>query len=1111
MASAVTPPRQLAPTVGPAAALAGVYIRTGNLLVSGERVVSGLVQRLGHLRFVSDNARCFGSKPLPANGRFIEFGAHEVFVGTSSVHCYPERVVVAADPPALCAVRGKRTTRPAGSVEVMMTAPANPAAAKGGAAKAPPVPTKSGRAAKPALERPENIGEASSRPTPFEVAIERLAEPISPVDDPAAAQLQLEQQRQAILEAGHEIARAQRDLEIQTREYNIAHGFTPLPEDPSRLGAVKHRGKNLNAEIARDGRARSTSSSQMTARPKYSTPAKTMRAAEAAILELSNLTGEPRRRQEQRVKELVTEANRQQEAAARTSSAGGGRAGSTKQASSPHGHLGNNHNKQREKSVNSGRNKQMTKYDPVLAGKQVAGQGYADQNNKFAPLAGQKEAQQNYHPAQQQPRQPISARLGPQANRYDDGNSAMEKAGYPRYAPRQAAGTSGNRLGVRQLSESDTRHKLDRLHLSEYLEEQGPPGPKCFGPRILREPPPVVGFHLPRTAKTYDGSTRPEDWLENYLTAVHVAAGNRRWAVRYVPQMLEGPARLWLNNLPEGSVDCWLDFEEAFVNNFTSTYKRPNRPQQLSMVRQRDNETDREYLTRWSNVRNSCEGVIEAQAISWFSQGCRHGSMLWQKLQREPPNSLAEMIRIADVYAMGDPMQPMLDSAEPGQSNHYGSGFRRNDHNNFRNKRREPDYRYGANQVNAVEQNQPGPGNSQRQKTNGPAWGQRNDGKKPWDGQKKQWPAKYTFESMLDQPCKFHTFHPSRPSNHTTRDCEWMQRAGNVRPQQQLPPPPPLTGANSVALNAQMAQNQVKNPPEAVNQVVQPNDRYLGPDRNEYREHHQSYIIFVTQPDDKQSLRRREMEVNAVMPALPKFMNWSDREITWSLSDHPKVMPNPGGYALVVDPTFIGPDINVKFTKVLIDNGSSINIMYKDTMHKLGIKENMLQPSRTTFHGIVPGLSCSPLGKIRVDVLFGTQQDCRVENIEFEVVDLSSPYHALLGRPALAQFMASTHAAYLKMKMPGPKGIITITGNYRISMQCASASSALAESLVIEEEKKRMYEAVKLAQSAVAGMPPMANPYGTTAFQPGQETKKIVLDDKLPERTVTIGAGLPEK
>ena len=53
-------------------------------------------------------------------------------------------------------------------------------------------------------------------------------------------------------------------------------------------------------------------------------------------------------------------------------------------------------------------------------------------------------------------------------------------------------------------------------------------------------------------------------------------------------------------------------------------------------------------------------------------------------------------------------------------------------------------------------------------------------------------------------------------------------------------------------------------------------------------------------------------------------------------------MPNPGGYALVLDPTFIGPGLNVRFTRVLIDNGSSINILYQDTMHKLGIEKNML-------------------------------------------------------------------------------------------------------------------------------------------------------------------------
>ena len=124
----------------------------------------------------------------------------------------------------------------------------------------------------------------------------------------------------------------------------------------------------------------------------------------------------------------------------------------------------------------------------------------------------------------------------------------------------------------------NTRYKLDKPRMSEILEEQGPPGPKCFAQRILREPTPGRKFELPRTTKTYDGSTKPEDWLENYLIAVSIAGGNRRWAVRYVPQMLEGPARIWLNNLPENIIECWIDFYNAFVSNFTSTYKRPNRP-----------------------------------------------------------------------------------------------------------------------------------------------------------------------------------------------------------------------------------------------------------------------------------------------------------------------------------------------------------------------------------------------------------------------------------------------------------------------------------------------------------------------------------------------------
>ena len=115
------------------------------------------------------------------------------------------------------------------------------------------------------------------------------------------------------------------------------------------------------------------------------------------------------------------------------------------------------------------------------------------------------------------------------------------------------------------------------------------------------------------------------------------------------------------------------------------------------------------------------------------------------------------------------------------------------------------------------------------------------------------------------------------------------------------------------------------------------------------------------------------------------------------------------------------------------------------------------------FHGIVPGLSCSPSGKIQIDVLFGDKDHFHREPVWFEVVDLESPYHALLGRPALAKFMAVPHYAYLKMKMSSSKGIITVTGDYRKSSACAAESSRLAESLVIAAEKWLLDRVVAMA------------------------------------------------
>jgi hypothetical protein len=148
------------------------------------------------------------------------------------------------------------------------------------------------------------------------------------------------------------------------------------------------------------------------------------------------------------------------------------------------------------------------------------------------------------------------------------------------------------RLGSRVLAEGDARHRVDLLTKTRAREEEGLAGPMCFGSRIRDENFPEK-FVMPCDIQKYDGTTKPEDWLVDYSTAINIAGGNLRLAVRYVPLVLKGTARTWLNSLPKGSINTWLEFERAFVRNFSTTYQRPGRSRQLQSCVQAPNESTR--------------------------------------------------------------------------------------------------------------------------------------------------------------------------------------------------------------------------------------------------------------------------------------------------------------------------------------------------------------------------------------------------------------------------------------------------------------------------------------------------------------------------------------
>ena len=68
--------------------------------------------------------------------------------------------------------------------------------------------------------------------------------------------------------------------------------------------------------------------------------------------------------------------------------------------------------------------------------------------------------------------------------------------------------------------------------------------------------------------------------------------------------------------------------------------------------------------------------------------------------------------------------------------------------------------------------------------------------------------------------------------------------------------------------------------------------------------------------------------------------------------------------------------------------------------------------------------------------MFGNRENFRSEVLTFEVVDFLGSYHAISGRPCYAKFIAIPNYTYLKLKMSGPNGIITMSSAFSHAYTC---------------------------------------------------------------------------
>jgi len=187
-----------------------------------------------------------------------------------------------------------------------------------------------------------------------------------------------------------------------------------------------------------------------------------------------------------------------------------------------------------------------------------------------------------------------------------------------------------------------------------------------------------------------------------------------------------------------------------------------------------------------------------------------------------------------------------------------------------------------------------------------------------------------------------------------------------------------------------------------------------------------------------------------------------------------------------------------------MDGGSSLNIIYLETLDLLGIERTQLQPSAGGFHGVVPGKKVLPVDRIDLSVCFGTTANFKKETLTFEVVGFRCTYHAIVGRPGYAKFMAVPNYTYLKLKMPGPKGIITVSSSYEHAYECDVECVEYGEAVESSDELASKLEAL----AAEAPQPK----HHAGSFEPVEGTKKIPLDpNSSNDMVLTISTVLDPK
>jgi hypothetical protein len=540
----------------------------------------------------------------------------------------------------------------------------------------------------------------------------------------------------------------------------------------------------------------------------------------------------------------------------------------------------------------------------------------------------------------------------------------------------------------------------------------------------------VISFPLPSkfrmpSLEIFDGSKDPLDHLESFKTVMCLQGVPDEIMCRAFPTTLKGPARVWFKKLMPGSVGSFAQLSRLFFNHFIGGQRYGRHTTHLLNVKQKEGETLRSYLTRFNKEMLLVDGADDKVVLTAFISGLQSGDFLFS-VYKDPPSTMTEMMYEAQRYMNGEEALLARDQTtgkkrkgdhadRPAEPHETRPNAQRN-----RNRRQEDRSGRGFNErFNRFTPLNAPVDHIFMQIRNDPAL---------------KWPGKLLMDPdkrPRDKYCRFHRDH-----GHNTEDCYDLKRqieelikqgklqrfiekgqregrpqgARQQRPPGEAPPRPPL-GEIHVITGGMAAGGTSRSSRKAYARQI--------------------HNMLITQKSNKK----------AMVEDLP---------ITFTEEDACKVF-HPHDDALVVTMEIAGYSTR----RVLIDNGSSADIIYLTAFQQMKIDKDQLQPIETPLVGFA-GTSIYPLGMVTLQIIAGTHLKQAIKKVNFLVVDCPSAYNVIIGRPTLNRLRAVTSTYHLLVRFPTENGIGEMKGDQAMARECYLTTvnaEQVHQTLIVEEQQ----------------------------------------------------------